>query len=86
MELPNKAIQERAVNWRNLSSLREILEERYGIKISPEETRQFLTMGLPGVLGCLKEKHGISVNDGDAEKLAGELADKLVSEVQGYWF
>ncbi len=86
VELPNKAIQERAVNWRNLSSLREILEERYGIKISPEETRQFLTMGLPGVLGCLKEKHGISVNDGDAEKLAGELADKLVSEVQAIGF
>ena len=82
VELPNKAIQDRAVNWRNLSGLREILEERYGIKISPEETRQFLTMGLPGVLGCLKDKHGISVNDGDAEKLAAEMADKLVSEVE----
>lgn len=86
VELPNKAIQERAVNWRNLSGLREILEERYGVKISPEETRQFLNMGLPGVLGCLKEKHGISVNDGDAENLAGEMADKLVNEVQAIGF
>jgi len=86
VELPNKPIQERVVNWRNLSGLREILEERYGIKISPEDTRQFLSMGLPGVLAWLKEKRGIPVNNGDAEKLAGELADRLVREVEAIGF
>ncbi len=86
VELPNKPIQERVVNWRNLSGLREILEERYGIKISPEDTRQFLSMGLPGVLAWLKENRGIPVNNGDAEKLAEELADRLVREVEAIGF
>ena len=86
VELPNKPIQERVVNWRNLSGLREILEERYGIKIAPEDTRQFLSMGVPGVLGWLEENRGISVSNGDAEKLAGELADRLVREVEAIGF
>jgi len=75
VELPNKSIQQSVVRWRNLSGLREVLEERYGATITPEDIKQFLTMGIPGVLGWLKERQGITVNNGDAEVLAGELAD-----------
>ena len=86
VELPNRSIQERVVRWRNLSGLREVLEERYGAKITPEDIKQFLTMGIPGVLGCLKEKQGITVKNGDAEALAGELANRLAHEVEAIGF
>jgi len=86
VELPNKSIQEKVVRWRNLSGLREILEERYGARITPEDIRRFLTMGIPGVLGWLKERQGISVNNGDAEVLAGELADRLAHEMEAIGF
>lgn len=86
VELPNKPIQERVINWRNLSVLREILEKRYGAGISSEDVKNFLTMGVPEVLSWLKEKKGIAVGDGDADLLAGELADHLVHDVEGIGF
>jgi acyl carrier protein len=86
VELPNKPIQERVINWRNLSVLRELLEERYGSKISSEDVKHFLTMGVPGVLSWLKEQKGTVCGNGDAEALAGCLADRLVSDVQSIGF
>ena len=86
VELPNKSIQEKVVQWRNLSALREILVRRYGVKLSPQDIRQFLTMGVPGVLGLLEEKQRITVNNGDAEALAEELADRLACDVGALGF
>ncbi len=86
VELPNKAIQQTVVHWRNLSGLRQILEERYGAKVSPEDNKLFLTMGLPKVLGWLSENKGITVSNGDAEVLAGELANMLAHEVEAIGF
>ncbi len=86
VELPNKSIQQSVVRWTNLSGLREVLEERYGATITPEDIKQFLTMGIPGVLGWLKERQGITVNNGDAEVLAGELADRLAHDVEAIGF
>ncbi len=86
VELPNKAIQDRAISWRNLAGLHEILEGRYGAKVTREDIKRFQSMGIPEVLGWLKEKQGISVNNGDAEELAGELADRLAHEVESIGF
>ncbi len=86
VDLPNKAIQDRTINWRNLSGLHEILEGRYGAKVTREDIKRFQSMGIPEVLGWLKENQGISVNNGDAEELAGELADRLAHEVESIGF
>ena len=86
VELPNKAIQDRALNWRNLSGLHEILEGRYGAKVTREDVKKFQTMGIPEVLSCLEESQGIAVKNGDAEVLAGELAGKLAREVESIGF
>ncbi len=86
VDLPNKAIQDRTINWRNLSGLHEILEGRYGAKVTREDIKRFQTMGIPEVLGWLKENQGISVKNGDAEEMAGELADRLAHEVESIGF
>jgi acyl carrier protein len=86
VELPNKAIQEKALSWRNMGEFTRIIEERYQIRVSPEEMRQLQTMGVPEVLGWLTERKGAAVRNGEAEKIAGQLADRLVSEVESVGF
>lgn len=86
VELPNRAIQDRVLNWRNLSGLHEILEGRYGAKVTREDIKRFQTMGIPEVLSWLEENQGITVKNGDAEVLAGELAGRLASEVESIGF
>jgi len=86
VELPNKAIQEKALSWRNMGEFTRIIEERYQIRVSPEEMRKLQTMGVPEVLGWLTERKGAAVRNGEAEKIAGQLADRLVSEVESVGF
>lgn len=86
VELPNRAIQDRVLNWRNLSGLYEILEGRYGAKVTREDIKRFQTMGIPEVLSWLEENQGITVKNGDAEVLAGELAGRLASDVESIGF
>ncbi len=80
--LPAKAIQEQALSWRNLEDLSKIIQERYGLCVAPEEIRQFHTVGLPKVLGWIQEKKGIVIQNGEAESLAGELADRLTQVLE----
>lgn len=86
VELPNKAIQEKALSWRNMGEFSRIIQERYQVRVSPEEMRQLHTMGIPEVLGWLVEKRGVAIQNGEAEKIAAELADRLVSEVKSVGF
>jgi hypothetical protein len=44
------------------------------------------TMGIPEVLSRLAEKRGVAVQNGEAERIATELADSLVSEVESVGF
>ena len=86
VELPNKAIQEKALSWRNMGEFSRILEERYGVRIAPEEMRQLHTMGIPEALGWLGERTGVAIQNGEAEKIAAALADRLISEVESVGF
>lgn len=86
VELPNKAIQDGALSWRNMGELGRILEKRYGARIAPEELREFHAMGIPEVLRWLSEKRGIVIQNGEGEKIAEELADRLAREVEAVGF
>lgn len=86
VDLPNKAIQEKALSWRNLDELRRLIEERYGVRMQLEEIKQLHTLGVPGVLSWLAEKKGIVIQNGEAEKIANQLADRFVSEVKSVGF
>ena len=86
VELPTKAIQHSALSWRNMGELTQILEERYGVRVTPEEIEQFHMMGIPGVLNWVAEQKGIAIQNGEAEKVAEELADRLAREVESVGF
>ena len=86
VELPTTAIQDSALSWRNMGELTQILEERYGVRVTPEEIEQFHMMGIPGVLNWVAEQKGIAIQNGEAEKVAEELADRLAREVESVGF
>lgn len=86
VELPNKAVQDKALSWRNMGELSRILEARYSIQVPQEEMRQMYGMGIPDVLRHLAEKKGIMVKNGEAERIAGELADMLVAGIESVGF
>lgn len=86
VEIPNKAIQTKVLSWRNLGELRKILEERYGLQVSPEEMKQFQAKGISEVLQWLAEKQGFSLQNGEAKEVAAELADRLADEVESIGF
>ncbi len=84
--LPTKAIQDSALSWRNMGELMQILEKRYGVRVTPEEIKQFHMMGIPGVLNWVAGQKGIAIQNGEAEKVAEELADRLAREVESVGF
>jgi acyl carrier protein len=86
VELPNRAIQDKALSWRNMGEFTRILQERYGIRITSDEMRQLHTMGIPEVLQRLAQKQDVTVRNGEAEKVASELADRLAREVESIGF
>ncbi len=86
VELPTTAIQDSALSWRNMGELTQILEERYGVRVTREEIEQFHMMGIPGVLNWVAEQKGIAIQNGEAEKVAEELADRLAREVESVGF
>lgn len=86
VELPNKAIQEKAVSWRNMGEFTRIIEGRYQVRVSAEEMRQLHNMGIAEVLRWLAEKRGFTIHNGDAEEIAAELAERLVFEVESVGF
>lgn len=86
VELPNKTLQDAAVRWGNLGELGGILKDRYGVNVTPEEIRQFRGMGISDVLRWISQKQRITFQNGEAEKLAGELVERLVEEIQRVGF
>ena len=86
VELPTKAIQDSVLSWRNMGELTQILEERYGVRVTRKEIEQFHMMGIPGVLNWVAEQKGIAIQNGEAEKVAEELADRLAREVESVGF
>lgn len=86
VELPNKAIQDKVLSWRNFREIGRLIEERYGAQLSPQDIKQLQTKGLPEVLRWLAENRGVAVANGEAERVAAALADRLAGQVESLGF
>ncbi|MFQ5946892.1 MAG: acyl carrier protein [Anaerolineae bacterium] len=82
VDLPMPAVQDAILSWRNLDDLKTLLATRYGVTLSPEEIRQFRSMGLSAVLQNLAQQHGAKIADADAVELADTLARKLIARIE----
>lgn len=82
VDLPMRVVQDTIASWRNLGTLKELLENRYGVTLQPDEMRGFHAMGLPQVLQYLAQKHGAEVGEADALEIAETLARRLADAIE----
>src|SRR5437773_9225316 len=60
VDLPMRLIQERRIEWRDLSILARVLEARYQIAVAADELRMVSPATVGAVLEHMAAKHGIA--------------------------
>src|SRR5262245_24873260 len=80
VDLPMRLIQERRVEWRDLSVLERVLEARYRIAVAPDELRMVSPATVGVVLQHLAAKHGIARGPGDEREVVRELVTRMLAD------
>lgn len=83
VDLPARLIQDRVVEWRDLSVLSEVVVERYGLTVSAEELRTVAPATVTAILAYLEGKHGLGRADAEERALAQALAERLLGNLDG---
>src|SRR5215471_10493870 len=60
VDLPMRLIQERRIEWRDLTVLARVLGARYGVAVAAEELRMVSPASIGAVLEHTAAKHGIA--------------------------
>ena len=81
VELPMRAIQERRIEWRDLSGLARVLEARYRIAVPAEELRMVAPATIGAVLEHLAAKHGVPRTAGDAHEVLSALVVRMLADL-----
>jgi acyl carrier protein len=81
VDLPMRAIQERRIEWRDLTVLARVLEARYAITIPPEELRMVAPATVGAVLEHLAAKHGVRRADGDVSAVVRTLVERMLDDL-----
>ena len=81
VDLPMRAIQERRIEWRDLSVLARVLGERYRITVPAEELRMVAPATVGAVLEHLAAKHGVPRSAGDAHEVIGALVVRMLADL-----
>ena len=81
VDLPMRLIQERRVEWRDLSVLARVLEARYRVTVPAEELRMVSPATVAAVLAHVAAKHGIARAPGDEREVAGLLVERMLADL-----
>jgi len=81
VELPMRAIQERRIEWRDLSVLARVLEARYRITVPAEELSMVAPATVGAVLEHLAAKHGVPRTAGDAHEVIRALVVRMLADL-----
>ena len=81
VDLPMRAIQERRIEWRDLSVLARVLEARYGIAIPAEELRMVAPATVGAVLEHAAAKHGVPRAGGDEQEVVRALVERMLADL-----
>src|SRR5262245_20864210 len=74
VDLPMRLIQERRIEWRDLTVLARVLEARYHITVAAEDLRRVSPASVGAMLEHMDATHGITRAPGDERDVAGRLA------------
>lgn len=83
VDLPARLIQDRVVEWRDLTVLAAVIGDRSGLSVSAEELRTIAPATIPAILGYLETRHGLAQTDGDEAALAEAVAERLLAGLDG---
>jgi acyl carrier protein len=83
IDFPARLIQDRVIAWRSLAVLSREIEARWRLAVASEELRTIAPATVSSVLLHLETKHGLAREDGDEQRLAVALADRLLGELDG---
>src|SRR5262245_46536877 len=81
VDLPMRLIQERRIEWRDLSVLARVLEARYQVAVAPDELRMVSPATVGAVLDHLAGKYGIARVPGDQREVASELVGRMLGDL-----
>lgn len=81
-------IRDKIIAWGALilPTLVEILEARYGVKLSGETLRPLESSGIEGVLDHVRTAHGVTIEPGAADAVGRELLRRLIKEFTAFGF
>jgi len=81
VDLPMRLIQERRIEWRDLSVLARVVEARYRVVVSADELRMVSPATVSAVLEHMAAKHGITRVAGDEREVIGALVTRMLADL-----
>jgi len=81
VDLPMRLIQERRIEWRDLSVLARVLEARYRVAVPADELRMVSPATVGAVLEHMAAKHGITRVAGDEREVVGALVTRMLADL-----
>jgi acyl carrier protein len=83
VDLPVRLVQDRRIEWRDLSVLAKVLERRYGIAVARDELRTVAPATVAAMLEHLAAKHGVRRAPGDEQEVVRALAGRMLAALEG---
>jgi acyl carrier protein len=83
VDLPARLIQDRVLEWRDLTVVSKVLAERYGITAPGEELRTIAPATIAAVLQHVETHHGVARAAGDERALAEAVGERLLRDLNG---
>ena len=83
VDLPVRLVQDRRIEWRDLSVLAKVIEARYGLGVPAEELRTVAPATVDSILEHLAAKHGIRRAGGDEGEVVRALAERMLADLDG---
>src|SRR5712691_9448459 len=79
VDLPVRLVQDRRIEWRDLSVLAKVIQARYGVAVPGEELRTVAPATVGAILEHLAAKHGtpLDLSDLTVDRFAGYLRENL---------
>src|SRR5438132_12058440 len=83
VDLPVRLVQDRRIEWRDLSVLAKVIQARYGFGVPAEELRTVAPATVDAILEHLAAKHGVRRAGGDEGEVVRALAERLLADLDG---
>ncbi len=81
VDLPMRLIQERRIEWRDLSVLARVLETRYHVAVPADELRMVSPATIGAVLEHMAAKHGITRAAADEREVVAALVARMLADL-----